>query len=75
MFFIVIILSIFVFLKTIGYAIYEYKDNSNKIAGTVIVVLAIIALVGPIIVSAIKYTFLSCFTQNLLFHFVYNFLF
>ncbi len=54
MFFIVIILSIFVFLKTIGYAIYEYKDNSNKIAGTVIVVLAIIALVGPIIVSAIK---------------------
>lgn len=33
---IVILLSIFAFFKTIGYAIYEYKDNSNKIAGIII---------------------------------------
>ncbi len=54
MFFVVIILSVFAFYKTIGYAIYEYKDNSNKMAGTIIGFLAIIALLGPIIVSAIK---------------------
>lgn len=33
---IVILLSVFAFFKTIGYAIYEFKDNSNKIAGIII---------------------------------------
>lgn len=29
---VICILSIYVFFKTVGYAIYEYKDNSNKFA-------------------------------------------
>ncbi len=33
---IVIFLSIFAFFKTIGYAIYEFNDNSNKVAGIII---------------------------------------
>lgn len=45
MYFIILILSIFAFVKTIGYAIFEYTDNSNKVAGIVIGILSIIALI------------------------------
>lgn len=31
MFLVILILSIFIFTKTIGYAIYEYNNNSNKV--------------------------------------------
>jgi len=47
---IISILSIFTFLKTIGYAIYEYQDNSNKITGIICTILAFISLIGPIAV-------------------------
>ncbi|MCI8519304.1 MAG: hypothetical protein HFJ51_04360 [Clostridia bacterium] len=51
MFFIVLILSIFVFCKTMGYAIYEYKNNSNQIAAIVIAVMAVVALIAPCVVT------------------------
>lgn len=50
MFFTILLLSIFVFLRTLGYAIYEYKYESNKIAGIVIMVMSVFALVAPCIV-------------------------
>lgn len=51
MFLIILILSIFVFIKTIGYAIYEYKQNSNKVSAIIITIMAVIALVAPCVVS------------------------
>ena len=54
MFFIVLFLSIFVFVKTIGYAIYEYNDNNNKFAGIVIIVFGFISLIGPVIIKVIQ---------------------
>ena len=48
------ILSIFVFAKTIGYAIYEYKDNGSKVNGVVCTILAFIALIGPIVMAIIR---------------------
>lgn len=45
MYFIILILSIFAFIKTLGYAIYEYQDNSNKVAGIIVGILSIFALV------------------------------
>lgn len=51
MFFVTLILSICVFIRTIGYAIFEYKNNNNKIATIIIIVLAFIALIGPCIVT------------------------
>lgn len=45
MYFIISILSIYAFVKTIGYAIFEYKDNSNKVGGIIIGILSLIALV------------------------------
>ena len=53
MLFTVLILSVFVFIKTLGYAIYEYKENSNKIAGIIIMVLAVVCLIAPCIVTVI----------------------
>ena len=48
------ILSIFAFAKTIGYAIYEYKDNGSKVNGVICTTLAIIALIGPIVIALIR---------------------
>ncbi len=42
---IVLILSFYAFIKTVGYAIYEYQDNSNKIAAVVITILALVSLI------------------------------
>jgi len=54
MFFIILILSIIVFVKTIGYAIYEYKDNNNKFAGIVISIFGFVALIGQVMVEIIR---------------------
>lgn len=54
MFFIILILSIIIFVKTIGYAIYEYKDNNNKFAGIVISIFGFIALIGQVIIEIIR---------------------
>ena len=51
MFVSILVLSIFVFTRTLGYAIYEYKENGNKPAGIVIGILAICVLIGPCIVT------------------------
>ena len=54
MFFIILILSIIVFVKTIGYAIYEYKDNNNKFVAIIVGIFGFIALIGQVVVEAIK---------------------
>ena len=53
MFFTILLLSLFVFFRTLGYAIYEYKHRGNKITGIAIMVLSVIALVAPCIVSTL----------------------
>ncbi len=45
MFFIILIIAIIIFLKTINYAVYEIKVNSNKPAGIIIIILALIVLI------------------------------
>ncbi len=37
--------SLFICLKAIGYGIYEFKENSNKIAGFFIVFFAILSTI------------------------------
>lgn len=49
MYIIIILFSIFAFLKTIGYAIFEYRNNNNKSAGIAITILAFVALIAPCI--------------------------
>ena len=44
---IILILTVFVFIKTVGYGIFEYKSNNNKVSAIIIYVLAVIALVAP----------------------------
>lgn len=45
MFFIILIVSIIIFFKTLSYGIYEIKENKNKSAGIIIIVLASFVLV------------------------------
>lgn len=46
---VIFILSIFVFIKTISYGIYEYKNN-NKISGIIIDIFALISAILPNVV-------------------------
>ena len=49
----IFLISLLVFCNTIGYAIYEIKDNSNKLGGISVIVVATIALFLPTIMSII----------------------
>jgi hypothetical protein len=44
---IVFILSIYVFIKTISYGLFEFKEQNNKASGIIIYVLAVIVLIAP----------------------------
>jgi len=50
MHFLVIILSIVIFIKTTSYGIYELKENNNKLGGVVVISIAVISLVLPNVV-------------------------
>lgn len=40
-------ISLFIFLKTLFYGIYEWKEQHNKCASVVIILLSIITLIFP----------------------------
>lgn len=45
--FIILMLSIYVFIQTISYGIFEYKNNSNKFVGIIIFIFGIFSLIVP----------------------------
>ena len=45
--FLVLILSIIIFIKTISYGIYELKENDNRTGGIVVISLAVASLILP----------------------------
>ena len=47
MHFLVIILSIIIFIKTTSYGIYELKENNNKSGGIVVIAIATVSLILP----------------------------
>ncbi len=47
MHFIIFLFSIYAFIETMSYGIFEYKKNSNKIAGIFICILAFFTLIVP----------------------------
>lgn len=53
-FVIVIILSIWIFFKSLSYGIYEIKQNSNTIGGITTIGLAVISLILPNVVIYIN---------------------
>ncbi len=52
--FVILILSIFVAIKTISYGIYELKTNSNITAGITIIIIAVISSILPNVVIYIN---------------------
>ena len=48
--FLVLILSIIIFIKTTSYGIYELKENSNRTGGIVVISIATLALILPNVV-------------------------
>lgn len=49
--FIVILLSIYFFFKTLYYGIFEIKNQNNKISGICIIVFSIVLLVALILIA------------------------
>ena len=52
--FLVLILSIIIFIKTTSYGLYELKENQNKIGGVVVITIATISLALPNVVVFIR---------------------
>ena len=51
---VVVFLSIWIFIKTLCYGIYEIKNNSNKPGGITIIIISIISLIFPNIMIYIR---------------------
>jgi len=51
---VVLILSLWIFVRTLSYGIYELKQNSNTLGGIVTIVLAVLSLIFPNIVIYIN---------------------
>lgn len=51
--FLVIILSIIIFLKTLSYGVYEIKEK-NKSGGITVIVLAVFALILPYLMVCLR---------------------
>ena len=47
MYFIIILFSIYAFIQTVAYGIFEYKKNSNKIVGIFICIFGVLSLILP----------------------------
>ncbi len=54
MFFFILIISIIIFCKTVNYALYEIKVNSNKPAGIVIIIISFIVLIFAPFISLLR---------------------
>ncbi len=54
MYILIFLISLLVFLKTLGYAIYEIRENANKLGGIATIVLSTIALFLPTIMYIIR---------------------
>ena len=54
MHFLVVILSIVVFIKTASYGIYELRENNNKSGGIVVISIAFLSLILPNVVIHIR---------------------
>ena len=52
---IIIILSIWIFLQTISFGMFEYNKNKNKLGGIIVFSLATIGLIFPNIAIFILY--------------------
>lgn len=51
---VIAIISIFIFLKTLFYGIYEWKEQNNKGASIIIVLIAIISLILPNVLVSLR---------------------
>ena len=45
--FLVLILSIIIFIKTTSYGMYELKENNNRTGGIIVIVIATLSLIFP----------------------------
>ncbi len=51
---IVCLLSVWVFIRTLSYGIFELKENSNTFGGIATIVLAVLSLILPITIMFIN---------------------
>ena len=52
---IVLLLTLWIFFKTVSYGVFEYQENNNKIGGVIIFILSSVSLLLPNAVVFINY--------------------
>ena len=52
---IVLLLTLWIFFKTVSYGVFEYQENNNKIGGVIIFILSSVSLLLPNAIVFINY--------------------
>jgi hypothetical protein len=50
----IILLSLYIFLRLLIYGIYEIRENENKVAGISMIVISAICLIAPTVLTILK---------------------
>ena len=53
----ILLISIWIFIRALSYGLYEIKQNSNTIGGITTIVIAVLALLLPNIILVVNGTF------------------
>lgn len=54
MYLLISILSIWIFIRTASYGIYEIKQENNKIGGAIVLLLSLVCLIFPIVMIFLR---------------------
>lgn len=61
---IIILLSLYIFLRLFIYGIYEIKENQNKVAGISMIIISIFCLIAPAVVGKLGQSFFPDVGKN-----------
>lgn len=50
----IILLSIYIFLRLFVYGIYEIRENQNKVAGISMMIISVICLIAPTVLNIFR---------------------
>ena len=54
MFVLIILLSIYIFLRLFIYGIYEIRENQNKVAGISMIIISVVCLIAPSVLNILR---------------------
>lgn len=50
----ILVISIYIFLRLFIYGIYEIKENQNKVAGISMMIISVVCLIAPTVIVLLR---------------------